>query len=232
VERSPGRDEGRSNRRPSIVAAVAALLWLAAACAQPELVFDRHGISFAYPEGWTGIAIEPIATTVGEPLSRDAVGMDGSNFVLVSRYRLAIPVTDANFEDHRDALTLEWGQAVEQGGASLTGPAETIEVDRLPGLRFEAVGIDRRGRPSVSTMVLVFDGHIEYFINCQRTEERAREIEAGCDRVLETFRVRQGRAAATSPASVAERSGSGRSYRSAAGVPGPRPAGRSRSAMR
>jgi hypothetical protein len=117
------------------------------------------------------------------------VGIDGSNFVLVERYRLAIPITDETFDRHRDALVQEWTQAVEQGGASVVGPVETIELDGLPGLRFEAVGVSVDGRPALSTMVLAFDGQTEYFVNCQRTEERANEMEAGCDQVLDTFGV-------------------------------------------
>lgn len=187
MDEGAGFGPRQGSPRLTSVAVLVAVLWLATACTPPPQTFAAHGVSFAHPEGWRPIEVGSIRTSVGHPLSRDAVGIDGSNFVLVERYRVAISITDETFDRHRDALIQEWTQAVEHGGASVVGPVETIELDGLPGLRFGAAGVSGDGRPALSTMVLAFDGRTEYFVNCQRTEERAAEMEAGCEQVLDTF---------------------------------------------
>jgi hypothetical protein len=74
-------------------------------------------------------------------------------------------------------------------GTIQAGPEE-ITMAGKPGLRYKATGtVD--GTPIESTIVVAFDGTIEYFFNCQYTQENSAEITQGCDQIMRTFKLDQ-----------------------------------------
>jgi hypothetical protein len=64
-----------------------------------------------------------------------------------------------------------------------------VTVDGLPALRLEATARDPAGVRVRSRSILVFDGTIEYFVDCQVTTEGAEEMKRGCDQVVSSFQV-------------------------------------------
>jgi hypothetical protein len=62
-------------------------------------------------------------------------------------------------------------------------------VDGLPAIQLEATAINVNGVETKSHVVLVYDGNIEYFLNCQYTPDGEAEMTAGCDQVVASFQV-------------------------------------------
>jgi hypothetical protein len=113
----------------------------------------------------------------------------GADIVIVEGYRLARPVGPGNLGTVTDGLRhLIQGILNQDGGAILRGPQRT-KVSTMPGVRFLIGSYLRDGTPFQSILTFTFTGTTEYMINCQATTAAAAAIEAGCDRVLRTFRV-------------------------------------------
>jgi hypothetical protein len=64
-----------------------------------------------------------------------------------------------------------------------------VTIDGLPGLRFEASGLDPEGVRVQSRLIFVFDGRTVYALNCQFTPETAEEMKRGCEQVVESLQV-------------------------------------------
>jgi hypothetical protein len=76
----------------------------------------------------------------------------------------------------------------QTGGTVQDGPVE-ITIAGMPGLRYRGEWATEDGTPVDSTLMFAFDGTAEYFIDCRHGQERAADIERGCDQILRTFEV-------------------------------------------
>ena len=113
----------------------------------------------------------------------------GVDAVLIFTYRLNLPVTPEVMDAAEAEFTSLLGQLADQVDGSVTaGPHRFSTAQGLPGLRYEMAGtID--GIPYESSLILIFDGTTEYFINCQHTASMAAEIQRGCEQIVNSFRV-------------------------------------------
>jgi hypothetical protein len=159
-----------------------------AGCGAQGKAFEGGGVRFEYPADWRAIDEVRSRATLGEPLSRIVVGIDGANFVLVSTYRVTADITEGNVDDYVAQVVGEIGDAIREGGGRLTEPTR-ISLGELPAVRFRASGSNPDGVAVTDTIVVAFRGTTEYFINCQHTPDHAEEIGGGCDRIVETFEV-------------------------------------------
>jgi uncharacterized RDD family membrane protein YckC len=174
----------------SLVLVLAGSVVYVAASDQDEgaQTYRGNGVSFDYPAGWGEGAIESRAETGGDELWEVAFVLDGASLVSVAAYRLNMPVTAENL----DAATAEFEGVVRElvdqlGGTVQAGPEEITAAGNL-GLRFQGTAtVD--GTPFESTLVFIFDGTTEYYLNCQYTAEWAEEIERGCEQIVGTFTV-------------------------------------------
>jgi hypothetical protein len=167
------------------------VLWLVAlvGCGAQEKVFEGSGVRFEYPADWRAIDEVTSRATLGEPLSRIVVGIDGANFVLVSTYRVTADITEGNVDDYVAQAVGEIGDAIREGGGRLTEEPTRIPLGELPAVRLRASGSNPDGVAVIDTIVVAFRGTTEYFVNCQHTPDHAEEIGKGCDRIVETFEV-------------------------------------------
>jgi uncharacterized RDD family membrane protein YckC len=185
------------HRGPAAVLLAAVLLVAVAvsvgAIAVPDAednTYRAHGVSFQYPAGWQELtdAITEVEEGTGEKLWTAVFGVDVVDIVTVTAYRLTRSITAENLDAAKaEVTTLVRGAFEQTGGAMQDGPEE-ITMGGIPGLRYRGEEtVD--GTPIESTLVFVFDGTTEYFINCQHSQEHAAEIARGCDLILRTFKV-------------------------------------------
>jgi hypothetical protein len=150
--------------------------------------YRGNSVSFDYPAGWEEGTIESRAETGGDELWEVAFVLEGASLVSVAAYRLNMPVTAENL----DAAKAEFEEVVRElvdqlGGTVQSGPEEITAAGK-PGLRFRATAtVD--GTSFESTLVFIFDGTTEYYLNCQYTAEWAEDIERGCEQIVRTFTV-------------------------------------------
>ncbi len=141
--------------------------------------------NFTYPKDWFKGRADKDAdqSTGGKPTARAAVGFDDDNGVLMARYDLSDNVTAAELPDHLSELD---GIVSQFSGRQSSGTV--TDFGGLPGVSYEEFALlDDRAMRS-SRIVLLFDGHIEYEINCQWTAEGRKRVNQGCDQALATLR--------------------------------------------
>jgi hypothetical protein len=160
-------------------------------CDDPDKSFEGHGITFTYPGGWNEAEETSTAVSSGNQRWSESFGIDGNNFVSLTEYELNIEVGEENISE----LEQEIGETIEQltqqaGGSVDEGPSE-VTMGGFPGFRFELSGVEAEGGTVASSILLVFDGTTEYFLNCQFTDEHKDEIDEGCTQIIDSFQVTQ-----------------------------------------
>jgi PsbP-like protein len=158
-------------------------------CDDSVNTFEGHGISFDYPDDWNEAEETSTAVSSGNQRWSESFGIDENNFVTLTEYEVNIDVSDENIAD----LEGEIGQTIEgltqqAGGTVEEGPSE-VTMGGLPGFRFKLSGVEAEGGTVDSSIVLVFDGTTEYFLNCQFTAEHRDEIDEGCTQIIDSFEV-------------------------------------------
>jgi uncharacterized RDD family membrane protein YckC len=158
-----------------------------AASAEEEKTYHAHGVSFDYPAEWEEVLSVNAAS---DKLWSTEVGVGDENLVIVNAYQLNVPVTAENLDEAKAEFTPLLQQNFEQLDGTIHAGPEEITMAGKPGLRYKATGaVD--GTPIESTIVLAFDGTVEYFLNCQYTQEMSADIKQGCDQIMRTFKLDQ-----------------------------------------
>jgi hypothetical protein len=157
----------------------------AAACGggDGENTFEEDGfeITFEYPGEFEEVDDIRVSSTAGSASTeRAGVGLDEHNLLIVSRFDLRREVTAENVEGVKAELDSVVGQAA---GRELDG--ERVTYGGLPGYEYEfdiTDPVDARSR-----FIAVFDGAVEYTLNCQATEEKRTEVGEACELALSTL---------------------------------------------
>jgi hypothetical protein len=145
--------------------------------------FDADGIdlTFEYPEDLQARDEIEFSRSAGSAATATGgVGIDEANVIAVQRFDLETEVTKGNLNRvKREADTL----FSQLAGDRADGERTTIAG--LPALEYE---IDLEEPADASTRAIaIFDGDVEYLMNCQSTPDRAEQIAAACDLALETL---------------------------------------------
>jgi hypothetical protein len=174
-------------------AAMAALVTLivgacgGATTAPGAQAYRAHGVSFGYPAGWQGEDLPASAASGWLWKTRFSPGT-GADLIAVEAHRLSIPVGAGNLAAASSQLEPVVRRLfAQEGGAMQAGPQQ-ITVGGLPGLRFQGTGTQQDGTVIGNTLLVVFNGTIEYEINCQHTRAHAGEVERACGQVMRTFK--------------------------------------------
>ena len=102
--------------------------------------------------------------------------------IVVQRFDLETEVTEGNLDRVKREADALFSQLA---GESAEG--EETSVAGLPALEYE---IDLEDPADAQTRaVAIFDGDVQYLVNCQSTPDGREEIEAACDLALETVEV-------------------------------------------
>jgi hypothetical protein len=148
----------------------------------PE-TFDEpgFGITFEYPGDFERTEDVKASESAGAAEKTVALAQSADNVIFVQRYSLTSTVSDKDAEAVREELDEVLGRLAGK-------PVEGKRVDAGGPLafRYEIEDLDtpEDGR---STIVVVFDGDTEYFLNCQSAPDGREELEKACERAIETL---------------------------------------------
>jgi hypothetical protein len=165
-------------------ALLACAIVMPAACGSSDpKMFDEEGfaITFEYPGDFERTTDVNAERGEGRPEKSVALALSEDNAIFVQRYGLDRAVTA---EDAR-AVKRELDQVLGRlAGTDVSG--EQIDAGGLLAFRYE---IDKLQEPEDgrSTIVAVFDGDTEYFINCQSVPDEREELDEACERAIETL---------------------------------------------
>ena len=163
---------------------LACLLLVPVACGsdEPEM-FDEEGfgITFEYPGDFERTTDIDVDRGVGEATESVALATSEDNAIFVQRYELDRTVTP----DDAEAVKAELDRVLgELAGTEISG--KRVDAGGPLAFRYEIVKLQtpENGR---STIVAVFDGDVEYFINCQSVPDGREELDEACERAIETL---------------------------------------------
>jgi hypothetical protein len=170
-----------------LFACLAALV-LASGCGSSDpKMFDEEGfgITFEYPGDFERTTDIDAERGAGTPEKSVALASSEDNAIFVQRYALQRSVTPDDAEAVKAELDRVLGRLA---GTDVSG--RQIDVGGALALRYE---IDRLAEPEDgrSTIVAVFDGDTEYFINCQSVPDGRDELDRACERAIETLRLKR-----------------------------------------
>jgi hypothetical protein len=158
-----------------------------------DQTFEGDGYSFVHPGEWSEVEQGESRVEAGEQISPSVYfgprGGSLSDILIVDVYRTRVAVTEENIDELSDQFAAEIDELVPQARGRITKGPGRVTIDGLPGLRFEASGLDPEGVRVQSRLLFVFDGGTEYALNCQFTPEAAEEMKRGCEQVVESFQV-------------------------------------------
>jgi uncharacterized RDD family membrane protein YckC len=186
-----GRPAGRRRLAllPLAGVVVAAIIVPVALSGSAGQTYTGHGVSFAYPDGWsvgkvtrsTGTGNLLWTALVGPGTTHGAVVGTGTHgAIVVQSYRLKIPVTRQNI----NAIVPQIARLIQQEGGILHGSAQSITMSGLPGVQFKAT---HGGQPGLRMLVFAFSGTTEYLVTCLYPPTGTAEIHRGCYQVLNSF---------------------------------------------
>jgi hypothetical protein len=159
-----------------------------AACGSDEpKMYDEDGfaITFEYPGDFERTTEVNAERGRGRAEKSVALAMSEDNAIFVQRYGLGRPVTAADAGVLKRKLD---SVLSELAGTKVSG--EQIDVGGMLAFRYE-IGKLREPEDGHSTIVAVFDGDTEYFINCQSVPDGRDELDEACERAIETLRLKR-----------------------------------------
>jgi hypothetical protein len=150
--------------------------------------YSENSVTFDYPEEWQEFSADAAASSMGSnELWDTTVGPDDTNLVNITAYQLNIEVTDENIADIEQELDGVIQQVVDQaGGAIASGPTQST-LAGFPAYEYEWTDVQVDGEAKDSRAIFLFDGDVEYFLNCQYSAETEEDVLAGCQLILDTF---------------------------------------------
>ena len=155
--------------------------------------YDDNGVTFEYPGDWEEFPAEASATSAGSnELWSATVGPDKTNLVNITAYRLNIAVTEDNLDSIEAELDQVIQDVVRQAEGEITAGPTADEVAGFPAYTYTWEGVEVSGEEKDSSAYFLFNDDIEYFFNCQFSEDVAEEVQSGCDQILESFSVGAG----------------------------------------
>jgi hypothetical protein len=155
-----------------------------AACgsSDPEM-FDEEGfaITFEYPGDFERRTDVNAERGEGRAEKSVALAMSEDNAIFVQRYRLGRKVTADDAGVVQEELDKVLGRLA---GTEVNG--KRIDAGGLLAFRYEIEQL-KEPEDGRSTIVAAFDGHTEYFINCQSVPDGREELDEACERAIETL---------------------------------------------
>lgn len=146
---------------------------------------DGFGIRFEYPGDLERTEDVDIAQSAGQATETVALAASSDNAIFVQRYDLTRDVTP---NDGRAVQAELDSVLADLAGTAVEG--EEIDVDGAAlAFRYE---IPRLSRPEDgrSTIVAVFEGDVEYFLNCQSVPDGRDELDEACEQAIDTLVLR------------------------------------------
>lgn len=153
--------------------------------------FDRHGVTFTYPGGWKRFSEVKSATGARPSDNRlwaDGAGPTDETGVFLSAFRITLDVTPEVFERGKQELVPQFEDTLADSGGEILERGKAASYNGYPAIE---VRIRPKAPEGVTTRaVFLFAGTTRYDFGCQSREKDRAEVEAGCDTVLGSFKVK------------------------------------------
>jgi len=147
---------------------------------------DGFDITFEYPKEMKEAGNVTIAAGAGSSAKATAgigYGSKGTkDVIIVQRYDLNLAIDAKNLD--RAKAELDPLVAQISPGAS---KGETGEIRGFPSIDYEGLKV-KQIDGAETRLVALFDGDVEYLVNCQSLPKRRTDIEKACAQVLETVK--------------------------------------------
>ena len=154
--------------------------------------YSNHGVSFTIPKGWRRLSDLTIKTKSGSEIWSEGFAAEpGYDLVGVTAYATKIVVTRKNAKKVAPQVAATMRNLfAAAGGRVLNGPIVT-SLRGMAGYRFETTFPGQSGDMLESRLLLVWNGHTEYFFNCQHRagSSLSAEIEHGCGTIESSFKL-------------------------------------------
>jgi hypothetical protein len=148
--------------------------------------FDENGfdITFEYPEEMNEADNVRIASGAGSSAKATAgIGYGEKNtkdVIIVQRYDLNVAIKPGNLKRAKAELDPLVAQISPGAPAGETG-----EIRGFPSIEYRGLRV-RQIDGARSRLIALFDGDVEYLVNCQSTPKRRSDIEEACRQALDT----------------------------------------------
>ncbi len=143
---------------------------------------DRFGFTFEYPADFRLGDITDVAKSSGGTSTADqSLAIDDDNAVFVSRYQLAAAVAEDNVDD---VLTELDGVVSELVDAEVSGQRTT--VGGFIAFQYDDLAVEPPA-DGESDITMIFDGDVQYQINCQSTPNHRSRIDDACQLAIDTL---------------------------------------------
>lgn len=148
--------------------------------------FDQDGfdITFEYPAEMNEAGNVTIASGAGSSAKATAgIGYGEKNardVIIVQRYDLNLAIKQGNLERAKTELDPLVARIAPGAPAGETG-----EIRGFPSIDYRNLRV-RQIDGARSRLVALFDGDVEYLVNCQSTPKRRAEIDKACRQALDT----------------------------------------------
>ena len=167
---------------------LACMALLAAGCGDDDGGTDtfedqKLGVTFEYPADFDEIEDVDFKRSLGgDAVAQGGVGLDESNAILVTRYKLNIKVGP----EELDTAAKEIDALIEQVVPGAKG--KRTEVAGVPA--FEYTDVPAPGvEGATSRLNFLIDGRDEYLLNCQSRGDEADELAKACRQALRTLKL-------------------------------------------
>jgi hypothetical protein len=170
-------------RRTLLLLVTAALLSGCGSSGDDTATFEEDGfdISFEYPAEMKEASNVPVASGAGGAAKATAgIGYDKRDVIIVQRYDLNRVVDEDNLGSVKSELDRLVAQISPGAGA---GDAGT--TSGFPSIDYRGLAV-RSIEDAESRLVALFDGDVQYLVNCQSTPGRRADVEKACEQVLRT----------------------------------------------
>ena len=160
-----------------------------------EQTFAQAGapFTFRYPSDFHQRRLDG-GVALNKPVFQVGFGLDESNYLLASTYKLGFTVQDDGSAtgpkgqqltpdqiNHDIDVTI--AKLASQAGLTQKG----VESGSLGKLRARIYDYAKSDGSLASTFVVALDGNTEYYVTCQSSPRGEKRITKACDRLLQTF---------------------------------------------
>ena len=148
--------------------------------------FDESGfdITFEYPDEMNEADNVTIASGAGSSAKATAgIGYGEKNtrdVIIVQRYDLRVPIEADNLERAKAELDPVVAQ-ISPGAPK----GDTGEIRGFPSIDYRNLDV-RQIDGAETRLIALFDGDVEYLLNCQSTPKRKADIAKACQQALDT----------------------------------------------
>jgi len=146
--------------------------------------YSDNGVTFQYPSSWTTHAPASMAAQTGSAQWTTTLASgQGQNLIIVTAYGLNFAVNSGNIDKIKSQVSQTLGNIAQQAGGTFGGNLAPTTMGGFPGYQADITV----GGGLASSVVVVFDGQTEYFMNCQYDSSGKSDVLAACDQVKGSF---------------------------------------------